>query len=250
MRFALEAFGHVLAQRDGNGKPYLLIGGQAVYFWASLYAAQEPSVEQWRPFTSKDIDFQGGRDDLLRIAKELGIRAQLPHSREMTALAGVIPFQVGGSPTTVEVVRVMPGVRPGVVEKSAAEYEFAGYSLRVADPISLLSCKLYLALHVDQKERRDVEHLRIMLVCVRAFLRETLRGVEAGALPARGWLGAVERVLKLAESSHGKKAVRTLGVDWTQALPLTEIAVSNHRAAIPFREKRLVQWQTKMACPA
>lgn len=137
-----------------------------------------------------------------------------------------------------------------MVEKSAAEYEFAGYSLRVADPISLLSCKLYLALKVDQRERRDVEHLRIMLVCVRAFLRETLRGVEAGALPERGWLGAVERVLKLAESSRGKKAVRTLGVDWTQALPLTEIAVSGHRAAIQFREKRLVQGQTKLARPA
>ena len=140
-------------------------------------------------FTSKDLDFQGGRDDVLRLAKELGHRAQLPHPREMTALAGIVPFQMGGSPTTVEVVRFIAGVRPGVVEKSAAEYEFAGHRVRVADPISLLSCKLYLALHVDQKERRDVEHLRIMLVCVRAFLRETLRGVEAGALPARGWLG-------------------------------------------------------------
>ena len=187
---------------------------------------------------------------MLRIAKELGIKAQLPHSREMTALAGVVPFQVGGSPTTVEVVRAMPGVQPGVVEKSAAEYDFSGFSLRVADPISLLYCKLYLALHVDQKERRDVEHLRIMLVCVRAFLRETLRGVEASALPARGWLGAVERVLKLAESSRGKKAVRTLGVDWTQALPLTEIAASAHRAAKQFREKRLAQWQAKLARPA
>jgi hypothetical protein len=60
----------------------------------------------------------------------------------------------------------------------------------------------------------------------------------------------VERLLKLAESSRGKKAVRTLGVDWTQALPLTEIAVSGHRAAIQFREKRLAQWQTKLARPA
>ena len=136
-----------------------------------------------------------------------------------------------------------------MVEKSAAEYEFAEHRVRVADPISLLSCKLYLALKVDQKERRDVEHLRIMLLCVRAFLRETLRGVEAGTLPARGWLGAVERVLKFAESSRGKKAVRTLGVDWTQALPLTEITASGHRAAMRFRETRLIQWQARMARP-
>jgi hypothetical protein len=250
VRFALEEFGHVLAQRDGRGKPYVLIGGQAVYFWASRYAAEEHGVEQWRPFTSKDIDFQGGRDDVLRIAKELGFRAQLPDSREMTALAGVVPFQVGGSPTTIEFVRLMPGVKQRVVEKLAAEYEFAGHRLRVADPISLLSCKLYLALKVDQKERRDVEHLRIMLLCVRGFLRETLHGVEAGSLPARGWLGALERVLKLAESSRGKKAVRTLEVDWTEALPLAEIAASPHPAAKGFREKRLVQWQSKLVRPA
>jgi len=250
VRFALGEFGEVLAQRDHKGRPYLLIGGQAVYFWAFRYAAQERSIEQWRPFTSKDLDFQGGRDDVLRLAKELGLRAQLPHSREITALAGIVPLQIGGSSTTVEVVRLIAGVRPGVVEKSAAEYEFAEHRVRVADPISLLSCKLYLALKVDQKERRDVEHLRIMLLCVRAFLRETLRGVEAGTLPARGWLGAVERVLKLAESTRGKKAVRTLGMDWTQALPLTEIAASDHRAAIRFHEKRLVQWQAKLARPA
>lgn len=247
MRFALGEFGQVLAQWDNKGRPYLLIGGQAVYFWAYRYAEQERSIEQWRPFTSKDLDFQGGRDDVLRLAKELGLRAQLPHPREMTALAGIVPLQIGGSPTTVEVVRIIAGVRPGVVEKSAAEYEFAGYRLRVADPISLLCCKLYLALKVDQMGRRDVEHLRIMLFCVRAFLRETLRGVESGTLPERGWLGAVERVLKLAESSRGKKVVRKLGVDWSQALPLTEIAASDHHAAKRLCEKRLVQWQTKMA---
>ncbi|MCX6892915.1 MAG: hypothetical protein NTX51_15570 [Verrucomicrobia bacterium] len=246
MRFALQAFGHVLAQQDGNGKPYLLIGGQAVYFWASRYAAEEPAVEQWRPFTSKDIDFQGGREDVLRIAKGLGMRAQFPHSREMTALAGIVSFLVGGSPTTIEVLRLIPGVRPNVVERLAADYEFAGYRVRVVDPISLLSCKLYLALNVDQRERRDVEHLRIMLLCVRAFLRETLRGVEDGTLPARGWLGALERVLKLAESGRGKKVVRAFAVDWTQALPLTEIAVSNHRLVKRFSENRFVRWQAKL----
>ena len=95
-----------------------------------------------------------------------------------------------------------------------------------------------------------MEHFRIMLLCVRAFLRETLHGVETGHLPPRGWLGAVERVLKLGESKHGKAAVRKLHVDWTQALPLVEIAASAHPAAQRFREKRLVLWQANLAHPA
>ena len=236
--------------RNAEGEPYLITGGQAVGYWAETYLEKEPGLAQWLPFTSKDIDFQGGRDDVLRIAKALGVRAQLPGSREMTALAGSIPFRIAGLLTSIEVVRVFPGMPKSTIEQWALTANRAGKEIRVLDPLSLLDSKLRLALDVDQKERRDVEQLRIMLLCVRAFLRETLRGVEDGTLPERGWLGAVERVLKLAASNHGKKAVRTLGVDWTQALPLTEIGASAHRAAKQFREKRLAQWQTRMTRPA
>ena len=218
-------------------------------YWAETYLQKEPELSEWLPFTSKDIDFQGNRADVLRIAKELGVRALLPASREMTALAGIIPFRVGDLRTSVEVVRFFPGMPRANVEQWALTATRGSKEIRVLNPISLLGSKLHLALKVEQRERRDVEHLRIMLLCVRAFLRETLRGMEAGTLLARGWLGAVERVLKLAESGLGKKAVRTLAVDWTQALPLTEIAASGHGTAKEFREKRLVQWQTKITRP-
>jgi len=59
----------------------------------------------------------------------------------------------------------------------------------------------------------------------------------------------VQRVLKLAESSQGKKATKTLGVDWQQALPLLEIAASRNRAAVQLRERRLPEWNSKLATP-
>jgi hypothetical protein len=250
VRFSLQQFTAVFDLRDGEGQPYVIIGGQAVNYWAETFMEKEPELAQWLPFTSKDIDFQGDREDVLRIAKVLGVRAQLPGSREMTALAGIIPFRIGGLQTSIDVLRRFPGMPNANIQKWALTAVLGDRKIRVLDPLSLLDSKLYLALKVDQSARRDVEHLRIMLLCVRAFLRETLRGVEAGTLPARGWLGALERVLKLAESSRGKKAVRMLGVDWTQALPLTEIAASGHHAAKQLREKRLVQWQAKLAKPA
>ena len=247
MRFALEQFDAVLAVRDADGKPYLLIGGQAVYFWASRYATEEISLEQWRPFSSADIDFRGGRDDVINIARQLGRTPKFPHRIEMTALAGIIPFTVADEPAAIEVVRSIPGVKPEEAAKLAVEREFLGKLIRVLDPISLLCCKARLALKVDQKQRRDVEHLQIMTVCVRAFLRETLRGIEAGELSARGWLAAVERVLKLAESTTGRKVARKFGVDWQQVLPEKEIIASKHRLVVSFREKRLLQWREKVA---
>jgi hypothetical protein len=250
VRFNLQQFTAVFDLRDAEGKPYVIIGGQAVNYWAETYLAKESGLAQWMPFTSKDIDFQGNRDDVLRIAKALGVRAQLPDSREMTALAGIIPFEIGDLRTNIEVVRSFPGMPKARIHQWALTANRGGKEIRVLDPLSLLDSKLHLALKVNQKERRDVEHLRIMLLCVRAFLRETLHGVEAGSLPARGWLGALERVLKLAESSRGKKAVRTLQVDWTEAFPLAEIAASSHPAAKGVRERRLVRWHSKLVRPA
>jgi hypothetical protein len=244
--FALDQFTAVLGTRGPDGRPYLLIGGQAVYYWASRYMVDEPSLEQWKPFTSKDIDFQGGLQDLRWLAKELGTQAQMPDRREMTAFAGAVQLKLGGESTSVEFVRFIPGVKPSDVVKLAIEHLYQGRLVRVLDPISLLCCKAYLALKVDQKERRDADHARIMVLCVRAFLRETLRGVESGELPPRGWLGAIERVLKLAESSIGRNAVRHLGLDWTQALPEVEIAASTHAAAVQLRKKRLPQWRSKV----
>src|SRR5882672_3958516 len=107
--FSLEQFDAALSVAHGNGKPFLLIGGQAVYFWAKSYLSEEPSLEQWRPFTSKDLDFQGGRDELVQFAKKMGVVARFPHKKEMTAWAGVAQITVAGETTSVDFLRMMPG---------------------------------------------------------------------------------------------------------------------------------------------
>ena len=175
MAFSLDQFDTVLkAVNDGN-QPYLLIGGQAVYFWASLYIREEQALAQWRPFTSKDIDFQGGRFNLIRFAKQMGVVPRFPHKKEMTAWAGAAVVPVAGGTTSVDFLRSMPGVKPNEANRFAVERAHRGRQLRVLDPISLLSCKATLALKVNQEGRRDAEHARIMIYCVRAFLREILR---------------------------------------------------------------------------
>ena len=246
MRFALNQFGPVFEVRNAVGKPFILIGGQAVNYWAETYLSQEPELADWWPFTSEDIDFQGGRDDVSLIAKSLGVIARFPHKIEMTALAGIVPFKIGDLQANIEVVRLIPGLPNNKIEEWSVTARKGGKEIRVLDPISLLCCKAKLALAVDQKNRRDVEHLRIMVVCVRAFLRETLRGVEAGELSTRGWLAAVERVLKLAESATGRKAAKKFELNWQDALPTEEIVRSKLRAVVLLRERRLLQWREKV----
>jgi hypothetical protein len=242
VRFSLQQFAKVFAVHNFNGLPYVLIGGQAVNYWAERYLPIEPELQKLLPFTSEDIDFKGGREDVKRIAQQLGLIPHYPHKVEMTALAGIIQFQVGDLQSNIEVVRKIPGVS-GSVETFAIEAEWAGRKIRVLNPVSLFASKLELAATLSQEKRRDVEHLRILVPCVRAFLREFLERVERGEVPVKGWLGATNRVMKLTSMARGRKAARRLGINWGEILPLDDIIASENEKVIHFCEKRLPRWK-------
>jgi hypothetical protein len=237
-RFSLQQFSGVFKVRNSEGQPYILIGGQAVNYWAERYFQTEPELKALQPFTSEDIDFKGGKEDVKRIAEQLGLVPDYPSKVEMTALAGCIPFQIGDLRSNIEVVRSVPGIS-GSVDALAVEAELRGKMIRVLDPISLVACKLDLLVTVSQTGRRDLEHIRILIPCVRAFLREFLEHVEQDKLPVRGWLGATNRVLKLTTSSRSRKIARRANIDWSEILPFREIDQSKHEKIIRFREYQL-----------
>jgi len=94
--FSLRQFSEVFKIRDADGQPYVLVGGQAVNYWAERYLSTEAELEKLQPFTSQDIDFKGNRRDVERIAQQLNLNANYPPKVTMTALSGFIPFQIGG----------------------------------------------------------------------------------------------------------------------------------------------------------
>lgn len=242
MRFSLEQFSEVFRIRDGRGRPYILIGGQAVNYWAERYLATESDLQPLRPFTSEDIDFKGNHEDVQRIAQQLNQVPLYPPKVAMTALAGTIPFRIGDLKSNIEIVRQVPGVSSNALDALAVEAEWAGRQIRVLDPISLLVCKVELALTLPQQNRRDGEHVGILVHCVRGFLREFLAGVHSGDLPAKGWLGAVNKIVKLSKSARGRKAVTRFGINWVETLPLPEIEQSPQTKIVEFREKQLSRW--------
>ena len=236
--FSLHQFAEVFKIRDATGQPYVLIGGQAVNYWADRYLPVEPELRLLAPFTSEDIDFKGGTDDVRRIARQLELTPGYPAKVEMTALAGTIPFLVGGLKSNIEIVRRIPGVS-GSVDALAVRVEWNGKVLRVLDPISLLGCKLELVTRVPQQNRRDVLHLRTLVPCVRAFLNEFLQQVDRGEIPARHWLNAANQVLKLTTDSRAKKLGRKHQIHWTEILPLAPISKSRDEKVRRFCQQQL-----------
>ncbi|HTL73268.1 MAG TPA: hypothetical protein VL863_08190 [bacterium] len=238
--FSLHQFSEILDVRDAAGQPYLLIGGQAVNYWAERYLATEPQLKSLQPFTSEDIDFKGGVADVQRIARQLELVPGYPPKVQMTALAGVIPFQIGDLKSAIEVVRRIPGVTNSV-DALAVQTEWNGKTIRVLDPISLLACKLELVANVPQEKRHDVPHLKILLPCVRAFLNEFLQQVEHSEIPARHWLGAANQVLKLTTDQRARKIANKHHISWPNILPLAAIAKSQNGKIKRFREQQLEQ---------
>ena len=74
----------------------------------------------------------------------------------MTALAGAIPVEISKLSSNIEVVRLIPGVSGPAVDALAIGAELGGQQIRVLDPVSLLYCKVNLALTVPQTNRQDV----------------------------------------------------------------------------------------------
>jgi hypothetical protein len=103
--FSLQQFSEIFKIRDAAGKPYILIGGQAVNYWAERYLSAEPELKLFQPFTSEDIDFKGGQEDVQHIAQLLELPPCYPAKVEMTVLAGVIPFQIGNLKSNIEIIR-------------------------------------------------------------------------------------------------------------------------------------------------
>lgn len=236
-KYRLGQFDRVLELRNQDNAPYLLIGGQAVNYWAERYLAREPLLGELRPFTSEDIDFKGDRSDVERIARQLKLQPVFPSPVSMTALAGSIPFRSGDIDSNIEVVRQIPGT-PENVEQAAIEIEFGGMRLRVLDPISLLAAKLELFATIPQENRQDGRHLRILIPCVRQFLSELLQAIEDDELTARDWLKIARRLLKQTATKRAARVAETLGVDWSQLFPWDVLRLAQDPKLIRFLETR------------
>jgi hypothetical protein len=242
--FSIDQFSDVLKVRDPAGKPYVLIGGQAVNYWAERYLEREPELLNLRPFTSADIDFQGTEDDVRHIADQLALTAGYPAKVAMTALAGIIPLQIGGEPTNIEVVRHVPGVA-AKLDDFVIDAKWGDKNIRVLNPISLLASKLELVATVPQDRRNDVLHLRILVPCVRAFLETVLEQVEQQAIPARDWLGLANQALKLTTDHRATKIGKKQDINWQDILPLKAINQSQNEKLKTFRVQQLAQGYMK-----
>jgi hypothetical protein len=234
----------VLTRLGALADQIVLIGGQALNFWAERYRSHPVLRPLEGPFASKDIDFCGTQEQVRLCAQALGGHAQYQSNEVLSTCVGVVryvdaeqderaldflsaPYGLEGAPLWEMSFPVTLTTAYGRAAK-----------LRVMHP---LHCLMSRVANVADLEAYQNDHgrrqLRASIACMRAFLEERL---EAGEVTTAKKLN--EKVFTFCERSAYAQAVFARdGVEPFEAV------VSDH-ARLPerFRSLRYVQMRAQI----
>jgi hypothetical protein len=82
----------ILARLSDLDRDLVLVGGQAVNFWAFVYEGRVPALARAGPFASRDVDFCGDRRTVRLCAQRLGGLAHVSTMDDATPNNGTVVF--------------------------------------------------------------------------------------------------------------------------------------------------------------
>lgn len=256
-----EQTSQVLVKLADIGEPIVLVGGQAVNFWANLYENKVPALASGRPYASKDIDFYGSRLAVQQCAKRLGGRARVATFDDMgTPNTGVVLFVdedkharqidfLGGVAGLKKIQTVSADVLDGNGKPIA--------SFEVMDPVMCLLSRAHNVIYLPGYQTTHAKNqLRAAIHCAKQFAREFLDSRP------RTTLRINERIFRLAMYRAGPLVSARYGIDvmeavvdehglpnkfYTERLPRVRAAVERARSKARAAEARAAAWLARAA---
>jgi hypothetical protein len=158
----------------------VLIGGQAVAFWAAFFELEEPSARE-KLFTSKDIDFEGASRTAREAADLLGGEARIPEMDHHTPNTGIVLFQDAdgiqreldflGSPLGLRA----QDVRDTAVEMRVSNPEGPSVPIWVMHPERCMESRICNVMDLGQSGPIAMEQLRQSITCTREYSKRILQ---------------------------------------------------------------------------
>jgi hypothetical protein len=138
-----------------EGRPHLIVGGQALNFWAEHYCDQCAELSRYRPFTSKDIDFFGKRELGQFLADGLGAKISVPDVGRETPNTAVVITELNGRSLVIDVLNHVLGVPTAKLALGQVELEFP---FETEDGLHLVRLVLMHPLHCFISRAVSVHH--------------------------------------------------------------------------------------------
>jgi hypothetical protein len=217
----ISEFAGILTSAEGDEVP-TVVGGHAVNLWSEYFMAQgEKALAAFIPFTSKDLDLVGSADLLERLHKSH--RGRLSRSEPRSPVLGRLDMErERGGILRVEVLHMVNGLSRDDLSRTM-ELRVSETVARVLLPHVILKAKLENTLTIDQSGRNDVKHVRMMILCVNAFVRQLVGNVIEGRLTERALVNLLNEVHDLVTSEHALRSAEKWNFDLSGVWPMEEL---------------------------
>lgn len=197
------------------GTQTILVGGQALAFWASYYRIDEPIAA-----ISKDADFLGSRNDVDRFAAGLNGVVRLPDRRLKTAPIGRV--EVAISDMEYVHIDVLLEVFGDISQKAIRERSYAAtigtQTFKVMHPLDVLQGRLENVYGIKEKQdEHGIEQLRLAIQVVRAFVLAEASSDRTGANRSV-ILKHLNRIERMMLSDAGRKIAKRFSVHVADAM--------------------------------
>ncbi|MGH8226319.1 MAG: hypothetical protein ACREU3_00220 [Steroidobacteraceae bacterium] len=201
----------------------LLVGGQALAFWADHLAVQRPAALASQ--VTADADFIGDSALAKDLGKRLGWTTWIPAMDDATPQTGKVTHRLeGGRIKQVDFLSGVVGLSTKDIGRRAVEMQVPSIGrLRVMHPIDVLDSRIQ-NLHALPQKRNEagVAQARLAVDVARAFIRERIfaRGERTG-------LKLLERVADIAADIAAVRVFLLYGVEPLEAVPLEEFRTTS-----------------------
>ncbi len=202
------------------GAEALLVGGQALAFWASHYDVERP--EELVAQITSDVDFVGPGAVAADLGKQLGWKVFLPTLDEATSQTGKVSKTLpDGGVKQIDFLSGVVGLDTTAIEKRAAESTWPGskVKVRVMHPLDVLMSRIKnLEVLADKRNAAGVAQAHLAVRVAAAFIAQLAKEGNQGRL-----LDAIERVVDIARDQGALKIYSRYGVDPLRAIPVADV---------------------------
>jgi hypothetical protein len=225
--FSAEEVWTLLASLRALSPDLVLVGGQALAFWARYYDVQPPA--ELVPYVTLDLDFLGDAADARAFASALpGARVYVASLDDHTpSSARLVADDVFGKPLEIDFLHSLAGLSERDVRRQSITIESPdGTTVRVMHPLYCLESRIKnLILLPSKRDRYGLAQAALAVPVLRAHL-STVGSTTAGARQA---LKIAERVVELALSEPGKRCFLQYGIEVLESIPVDSIRSAEFR---------------------
>ena len=201
----------------------LLVGGQALAFWADHLRVERPA--NLVSGVTADADFIGTSALAKDLARHLGWQIWIPALDDSTPQTGKVTHRTkGGKVKQVDFLSGVVGLTTKDLARRAIEMEVPNIGhLRVIHPIDVLDSRIQ-NLHLLPEKRTDagIAQARLAVDVVRAFIRQ-----EVATTDERAGLKLLERVADIADDMAAVRVFLLYGVDPLHGVPLDDFRTTS-----------------------